>query len=58
MHFDHAGDGANRVLGDMWYQAVSEDTCDVIIAKYSVTLAQFYAWNLAVGSTCATPFLA
>jgi hypothetical protein len=48
---------ANRLPGDAWYEAVSGDTCDGIVAKFSITLAEFYAWNPAVGSTCATLFL-
>jgi hypothetical protein len=48
---------ADRILGDEWYEAVSGDTCDAIVAKFSITLAEFYAWNPAVGSTCASLFL-
>ncbi len=54
MAMDHS---ANRTLGDAWYEAVSGDTCDAIVAKFSITLAEFYAWNPAVGSTCASLFL-
>lgn len=49
--------GANQFSGDEWYLAVSGDTCDAIVALFSITLAEFYAWNPAVGSTCADLFL-
>ncbi|KAI0191405.1 hypothetical protein EV127DRAFT_338251 [Xylaria flabelliformis] len=38
---------------DMFYYVQSGDTCSIIVAKYGITLAQFYAWNPAVGSSCA-----
>ncbi|KAI0806567.1 carbohydrate-binding module family 50 protein [Xylaria sp. FL0064] len=37
---------------DMFYYVQSGDTCSIIAAKYGITLAQFYAWNPAVGSSC------
>ncbi|OBT40671.1 hypothetical protein VE00_08679 [Pseudogymnoascus sp. WSF 3629] len=29
------------------------DTCDIVIIKYGITLANFIAWNPSVGPTCA-----
>ncbi|KAI0413503.1 carbohydrate-binding module family 50 protein [Xylaria grammica] len=37
-----------------FYYVQDGDTCSVIAALYGITLAQFYAWNPAAGSTCAT----
>ncbi|KAI1354385.1 carbohydrate-binding module family 50 protein [Xylaria sp. FL0043] len=37
---------------DMFYYVQSGDTCSIIAAKYGISLAQFYAWNPAVGSSC------
>ncbi|KAH8889139.1 hypothetical protein GQ53DRAFT_825896 [Thozetella sp. PMI_491] len=38
---------------DAWYVVVAGDTCDGIVSKYgNLTLAQFYSWNPAVGSSC------
>ncbi|GKZ37251.1 hypothetical protein AbraIFM66950_008708 [Aspergillus brasiliensis] len=31
----------------------SGDTCEAIAAKYNIPLSTFYAWNPAVGSSCA-----
>jgi hypothetical protein len=42
---------ANRSLGNKWYHTLSGDTCDVIIAKYGITLLQFYTWNPAESSS-------
>jgi hypothetical protein len=30
------------------------DSCAAIEAKYSITFAQFYAWNPAIGSDCTS----
>ncbi|KAJ6013314.1 hypothetical protein N7540_007905 [Penicillium herquei] len=38
---------------DEFYLVVSGDTCAAILSTWGITLAQFYAWNPAVGSTCA-----
>ncbi|KAH7333463.1 hypothetical protein BKA65DRAFT_564781 [Rhexocercosporidium sp. MPI-PUGE-AT-0058] len=37
-----------------YYVVSTGDTCDAIVTKYknAFTLAQFYAWNPAVGNTC------
>jgi hypothetical protein len=35
-----------------YYVVVSGDSCAAIEAKYSITFAQFYAWNPAIGSDC------
>jgi hypothetical protein len=41
-----------------YYQAVSGDTCQKIVDSYGTfTLSQFYAWNPAVGTSCASLFL-
>ncbi|KAI1194415.1 carbohydrate-binding module family 50 protein [Nemania serpens] len=37
-----------------FYYVQDGDTCSVIAAMYGITVAQFYAWNPAAGSTCAT----
>ncbi|KAI1120091.1 hypothetical protein F5Y10DRAFT_290335 [Nemania abortiva] len=36
-----------------FYLVKSGDTCSTIAPMYGITLEQFYAWNPAVGSTCA-----
>jgi LysM repeat protein len=38
---------------DKFYLVQPGDGCANIAAAYSITLAQFYAWNPAVGNTCA-----
>ncbi|KAK3934138.1 hypothetical protein QBC46DRAFT_274422 [Diplogelasinospora grovesii] len=38
---------------DAWYLVQANDTCDAVVSKYgNFTLAQFYSWNPAVGSSC------
>ncbi|KAG4436701.1 hypothetical protein IFR05_007815 [Cadophora sp. M221] len=37
-----------------FYFVVSGDDCTSIASKKGITLANFYAWNPAVGNTCAT----
>lgn len=37
---------------DAFYEVESGNDCDTIVAKYDLTLAEFYAWNPAVGSSC------
>ncbi|OKL55215.1 hypothetical protein UA08_09512 [Talaromyces atroroseus] len=37
---------------DMFHLVVSGDTCDAIATAANVSLATFYAWNPAVGSSC------
>ncbi|KAK5628838.1 hypothetical protein RRF57_004553 [Xylaria bambusicola] len=37
-----------------FYEVQPGDICDTIVAKYSIPLNNFYAWNLAVGSSCTT----
>lgn len=39
---------------DVFHLVVSGDTCSDVAADAGITLADFYAWNPAVGSTCAT----
>jgi LysM repeat protein len=39
---------------DKFYLVQSGDTCDSIIEAAGISLATFYAWNPAVGSSCAT----
>ncbi|KAJ6003520.1 hypothetical protein N7451_006067 [Penicillium sp. IBT 35674x] len=38
---------------DEFYLVVSGDTCATIASSYSISLDDFYAWNPAVGSSCA-----
>ncbi|KAJ5939135.1 hypothetical protein N7466_002269 [Penicillium verhagenii] len=38
---------------DSFYLVVSGDSCAVIAADADISLADFYAWNPAVGSSCA-----
>ncbi|KAH7014605.1 uncharacterized protein B0I36DRAFT_369543 [Microdochium trichocladiopsis] len=41
-----------------YHKAVSGDTCQGIVNKYGgLTLQQFYAWNPAVGTSCASLWL-
>ncbi|KAJ5399171.1 hypothetical protein N7465_009660 [Penicillium sp. CMV-2018d] len=35
-----------------WYVAQKDDSCAAIASKYSITVAQFNAWNPAVGDDC------
>ncbi|RFU35297.1 hypothetical protein B7463_g1040, partial [Scytalidium lignicola] len=42
---------------DKFHLVISGDQCGTIAANAGVSLAQFYSWNPAVGSTCATLFL-
>jgi hypothetical protein len=37
-----------------FYHAESGDNCSGIVSANGITLDNFYAWNPAVGSTCAT----
>ncbi|KAK8092914.1 hypothetical protein PG999_014501 [Apiospora kogelbergensis] len=37
-----------------FYQVAGGDTCGNIASTHGVSLEQFYAWNPAVGSTCAS----
>lgn len=38
-----------------YHRVASGDTCQIIVDKYKTfTLAQFYAWNPAVGKACET----
>lgn len=37
-----------------FYFVVSGDQCSTIASSYGISLASFYLWNPAVGSTCAT----
>jgi hypothetical protein len=30
------------------------DSCSPIVAEFGITLAEFYSWNPAVGSSCTT----
>lgn len=41
-----------------WHQVVNGDTCDGIVKTYGTfSLAQFYAWNPAVGTSCLSLWL-
>ncbi len=37
-----------------FYYVVSGDSCPSIASQYGISLAQFYAWNPAVGSDCTS----
>ncbi|KAJ5797496.1 uncharacterized protein N7503_006792 [Penicillium pulvis] len=39
---------------DQSYLVVSGDTCAAIASTYDITIDDFYAWNPAVGSSCAS----
>ncbi|KAH8682067.1 hypothetical protein BX600DRAFT_544498 [Xylariales sp. PMI_506] len=39
---------------DSFYLVQSGDTCTAIASKYGITLTQFYTWNPAVGTSCAS----
>lgn len=39
---------------DKFYPVASGDTCAAVAAAAGISLATFYAWNPAVGSSCAT----
>ncbi|KAJ5556384.1 hypothetical protein N7494_000299 [Penicillium frequentans] len=39
---------------DEFYLVVSGDDCATIASDYDISLTDFYAWNPAVGSTCAS----
>jgi LysM repeat protein len=39
---------------DTFYLVVSGDSCAAIAASYDISLADFYAWNPAVGDTCSS----
>ncbi|KAF2004067.1 carbohydrate-binding module family 50 protein [Amniculicola lignicola CBS 123094] len=38
---------------DAFHKVISGDQCGLIATKYGISLSQFYAWNAAVGTTCA-----
>jgi hypothetical protein len=40
-----------------YYITQSGDGCDTIESKFSISFAQFYAWNPAVGSNCGSLWL-
>lgn len=35
-----------------WHQVAGGNTCDGIVARYGITLANFHKWNPGVGSDC------
>ncbi|OAA41492.1 LysM domain-containing protein [Beauveria brongniartii RCEF 3172] len=35
-----------------WYVVANGDTCQKVVDKYGISLAQFYSWNPSVGSDC------
>lgn len=39
---------------DEFYLVASGDECETIASDYDISLADLYAWNPAVGSTCAS----
>ncbi|RPA93364.1 hypothetical protein L873DRAFT_1816021 [Choiromyces venosus 120613-1] len=40
-----------------WHLVASGDTCASIASSQGISLANFYSWNPAVGSTCASLWL-
>jgi hypothetical protein len=42
---------------DLFHLVVSGDGCYAIATAADISLADFYTWNPAVGSTCATLYL-
>ncbi|KAJ5928235.1 hypothetical protein N7466_007191 [Penicillium verhagenii] len=38
---------------DVFYFVEANDECDTIASEYDITLAEFYAWNPAVGTDCS-----
>ncbi|KAK3898439.1 hypothetical protein C8A05DRAFT_47255 [Staphylotrichum tortipilum] len=42
---------------DSFHYVVSGDSCPSIASQYGISLAQFYAWNPAVGSDCTSLWL-
>lgn len=38
---------------DMFYEVQNLDDCQIIATKYNISLAIFYSWNPAIGSSCA-----
>jgi LysM repeat protein len=40
-----------------FYKVVDGDSCETIAKKADITLANFYAWNKGVGSSCKTLWL-
>ncbi|KAK4665398.1 hypothetical protein QC763_401460 [Podospora pseudopauciseta] len=41
----------------LFHTVETGDTCEIIAASYGVTLAQFYAWNPEINSTCTNLWL-
>ncbi|KAH7137618.1 hypothetical protein EDB81DRAFT_655805, partial [Dactylonectria macrodidyma] len=39
---------------DKFYLVSSGDTCSAIVSAEKITVTNFYSWNPAVGSTCAS----
>ncbi|RHZ48402.1 putative LysM domain protein [Aspergillus thermomutatus] len=39
---------------DAYYLVAAGDDCSAILSEYDITMAEFYAWNPAVGSNCNT----
>lgn len=37
---------------NQWYTVVSGDSCAKVESTYSITFAQLYQWNPAIGSNC------
>lgn len=49
----HTGQPANC---NKWHVVQSGDSCSTVSSKYDITLSQFYSWNPAVSTDCATNF--
>lgn len=44
-------------VGNKFYQVVENDSCQTIASGNGITLANFYSWNPAVGSSCSSLWL-
>lgn len=42
------------MAGDDYYYVNEGDACTAILEEFDITMAEFYAWNPAVGSDCNT----
>ncbi|KAF5874875.1 uncharacterized protein Bfra_003324 [Botrytis fragariae] len=37
---------------DQFYEVETNDSCEIVVGKYGITLDEFYSWNPAIGSSC------
>ncbi|KAK3946556.1 hypothetical protein QBC32DRAFT_225880 [Pseudoneurospora amorphoporcata] len=54
---DHGTFCAVTLSGGNVSTIASGDQCGTIATRYSISLANFYSWNPAVGSSCQTLWL-